>query len=89
MFQAMLSVMAVKIQLSSPSGVLRSVCFPGILSMSSFVSPSAFSSDLEQNHLFLLAFLSMSRSLTQFPSQVLAIQGHLCVFEIYCVHTTA
>jgi len=51
MFQAMLSVMAVKIQLSSPSGVFLSVCFPGILSMSSFVSPSAFSSDLEQNHL--------------------------------------
>ena len=51
MFQAMLSVMAVKIQLSSPRGVLRSVCFPGIRSMSSFVSPSALSSDLEQNHL--------------------------------------
>ena len=51
MFQAMLSVMAVKIQLSSPRGVFRSVCFPGILSMSSFVKPSAFSRDLEQNHL--------------------------------------
>ena len=51
MFQAMLSVMAVKIQLSSPRGVFRSVCFPGILSMSSFVKPSAFRSDLEQNHL--------------------------------------
>ena len=51
MFQAMVSVMAVKIQLSSPSGVFLSVCFPGIRSMSSFVRPSAFSSDREQNHL--------------------------------------
>ena len=31
LFHAMVSVMAVKIQLSSPSGVLRSVWRPGIL----------------------------------------------------------
>lgn len=31
-FQAMVSVMAVKIQLSSPSGVLRSLSLPGMWS---------------------------------------------------------
>ena len=50
MFQAMESVMAVKIQLSSPRGVFLSVCLPGIRSMSSFVRPSALSSEREQNH---------------------------------------
>ena len=50
MFQAMVSVMAVKIQLSSPSGVLRSVCLPGIRSMSSFVIPSCRRRLREQNH---------------------------------------
>ena len=50
MFQAIVSVIAVKIQFSSPSGVLRSVCFPGIRSMSSFVRPSCRSKLLEQNH---------------------------------------
>ena len=44
MFQAMVSVMAVKIQFSSPSGVLRSVCLPGMRSISSLVRPSARSS---------------------------------------------
>ena len=50
MFQAIVSVMAVKIQLSSPSGVLRSVCLPGMRSMRSRVKPSARSRDLVQNH---------------------------------------
>jgi len=50
MFQAIVSVMAVKIQFSSPSGVLRSVCLPGMRSMSSFVRPSCRSKLLEQNH---------------------------------------
>mmetsp|Transcript_26521 Transcript_26521/g.71716 ORF Transcript_26521/g.71716 Transcript_26521/m.71716 type:complete len:277 (-) Transcript_26521:801-1631(-) len=49
-FQAMVSVMAVKIQFSSPSGVLRSVCRPGIWSMRSLVMPSWRSSEREQNH---------------------------------------
>ena len=50
MFQAIVSVMAVNIQLSSPSGVLRSVCLPGILSTSSCVMPSSRSSERSQNH---------------------------------------
>jgi len=49
-FQAMVSVMAVKIQFSSPSGVLRSVCLPGMRSMRSLVSPSLPSRLLAQNH---------------------------------------
>lgn len=49
MFQAMVSVIAVKIQLSSPRGVLRSVCLPGMRSMSSLVSPSCLNRLREQN----------------------------------------
>ena len=49
MFHAMVSVMAVKIQLSSPKGVLRSVCLPGMRSMSSLVSPSCRMRLREQN----------------------------------------
>lgn len=48
-FHAIVSVMAVNTQLSSPSGVLRSVCFPGIRSISSLVSPSCRSRLREQN----------------------------------------
>jgi hypothetical protein len=51
MFQAMVSVMAVNIQFSSPSGVRRSVCLPGIRSMSSFARPSPRSRLRLQNHL--------------------------------------
>mmetsp|Transcript_14024 Transcript_14024/g.40700 ORF Transcript_14024/g.40700 Transcript_14024/m.40700 type:complete len:245 (-) Transcript_14024:1172-1906(-) len=49
MFHAIVSVMAVKIQLSSPSGVLRSVWRPGMRSISSLVMPSWRSSEREQN----------------------------------------
>mmetsp|Transcript_13087 Transcript_13087/g.31731 ORF Transcript_13087/g.31731 Transcript_13087/m.31731 type:complete len:207 (+) Transcript_13087:1030-1650(+) len=49
-FHAMVSVMAVKIQFSSPRGVLRLFCCPGILSMMSIEIPSPFKIDLEQNH---------------------------------------
>ena len=49
MFHAMVSVMAVKIQLSSPRGVLRSVCLPGMRSMSSLLRPSCRSRLREQN----------------------------------------
>ena len=40
LFQAMVSVMAVKIQLSSPRGVLRSVWRPGMRSINSFDTPA-------------------------------------------------
>mmetsp|Transcript_10685 Transcript_10685/g.32117 ORF Transcript_10685/g.32117 Transcript_10685/m.32117 type:complete len:245 (+) Transcript_10685:301-1035(+) len=50
MFHAMVSVMAVKIQFSSPSGVRRSVCLPGMRSIRSFVSPSFRSRLRLQNH---------------------------------------
>mmetsp|Transcript_72383 Transcript_72383/g.228170 ORF Transcript_72383/g.228170 Transcript_72383/m.228170 type:complete len:289 (-) Transcript_72383:838-1704(-) len=43
MFHAIVSVIAVKIQLSSPSGVLRSFCLPGMESMRSRLSPSSLS----------------------------------------------
>lgn len=66
MFQAMVSVMAVKIQFSSPRGVLRSVCLPGMRSMSSLVSPSCLIRLREQNqrsaictHTALLALLAL------------------------------
>ena len=39
LFHAIVSVMAVKIQLSSPSGVLRSVWRPGMRSISSLDTP--------------------------------------------------
>ena len=40
-FQAMVSVMAVKIQFSSPRSVFRSLCFPGIRSIRLAVIPSS------------------------------------------------
>lgn len=49
-FQAMVSVMAVKIQLSSPRGVFLSVCLPGMRSIRSRVKPSLHSKLLAQNH---------------------------------------
>ena len=46
----MVSVMAVKIQLSSPRGVLRLFCCPGILSMMSGLMPWPLRIEREQNH---------------------------------------
>lgn len=48
-FHAMVSVMAVKTQLSSPSGVLRSVWRPGMRSIRSCVMPSPRSSERDTN----------------------------------------
>ena len=42
-FQAIVSVTAVNIQLSSPSRVFRSLCLPGMRSMRSGERPSSFS----------------------------------------------
>jgi hypothetical protein len=46
----MVSVMAVKIQFSSPSGVFLLFCCPGILSMRSSADPVAFEDRPLQNH---------------------------------------
>ena len=48
-FQAIVSVIAVKIQFSSPRGVFLSVCFPGMRSIRSRVKPSLQSKLLAQN----------------------------------------
>ena len=46
----MVSVTAVKIQFSSPRGVLRSVCLPGMRSMCSLVRPCCRTRLRTKNH---------------------------------------
>ena len=50
-FHAMVSVMAVKIQFNSPSGVFLLFCCPGILSMTSTLIPSPLRIERLTNHL--------------------------------------
>ena len=65
----MVSVTAVKIQFSSPSGVLRSVCLPGMRSMCSLVRPCCRTRLCAKNH----------RSATCKPPWLALRRGHCLV----------
>lgn len=64
MFQAIVSVMEVNIQLSSPKSVLRSVCFPGIRSSLSIPTEFLVSAD-RVRHL-------QSRNTNDLPTRLVA-----------------